>query len=306
MNKNERLNQHYVTIVRGNVLAKQWARKILGRRKLGRFLMVLKDPARAAALKIKPDQAEQIKNIPEDVKGTILATSTAVKELCEQYQKLTQRIARDMARLTGRDNEADLAQLESEAMVGLLKAIRSYSRLDVKFVTYAYRSVMNEVSRYLQRNGSGLSGVNASLLVRYKKCQERLYAANLPHNFEDVCREMKLTDKQAKRLKNSISEVASESDLEESLAKLLLDSKPDTSVDAEMIRRIEGVSMSRLERDSWISQNDEIRSLFPDAFPSLKAVAEAHGVTPQAASEALKRARGKLAAALSDWTPGDE
>jgi hypothetical protein len=76
------------------------------------------------------------------------------------------------------------------------------------------------------------------------------------------------------------------------------------SVDTELIRRIESVPLSRLERDAWISQNDEIRGLFPDALPSLKAVAAAHGeLTPQAASEALKRAKLKLARALGDWSP---
>lgn len=302
---NNKNDQHYHTLVKGNTLAKQHARRIMGRRKLGRFLTVLQQPARATALKVSPQQVEQIKAIPDGDKDAILATRNAVDDLCKQYTKLTQRIARDMAKLTGRDNDADIAQLESEAMVGLLKALRGYSRLDVKFVTYAYRSICNEVSRYLQRNTNGLSGVNASLLVRYKKCQEKLYKASLPHAFEDVCREMQLSVSQMKRLKDSLHEIASESDLEESLAKLLLDSKPDTRVDAELIRRIEGVCMSRLERDAWISQSDEVRALFPDAFPSLKAVAEAHGVTPQAASEALKRARQKLAAALDDWNPSE-
>jgi RNA polymerase sigma factor (sigma-70 family) len=296
------VSDHYEVLVKGNKLAKFHARRIMGRRKLGRFLTVLQQPARAAALKVSASQVEAIRAIPEEDRVAILATREAVDDLCRQYEKLAKKLARQLAQITGRDNDADLAQLESEATVGLLKAIRGYSRLDVKFVTYAYRTIRNEVSRYLQRNSNMLTGVNSPLVVKYKKRQEALSKEGLPHNFDDVCVELKLSAKQTKRLKDSLHEVASESDLEESLAKLLLDGKPKTSVDSELINRIEGVSMTTLERDSWISQNDEIRSLFPDAFVSLKEVAEHHAVTPQAASEALKRARKKLAAALGDWS----
>lgn len=301
---NEPTKLDYEILASGNMLAKTHARKIMGKRKLGRFLAVLVNPSRAAALKVKPEQLEAIKQVPVEDRNRILACREVVEKICKQYKVLTVKLAYKMARLTGRDNPADLEQLKSEATVGLLKAIRGYARTDIKFFTYCYRAITNEISRYLQRNGSTLPGVNSKLLVAYRRCYENLFKAGLPHDFDAVCREMKLKDKQIARLKRSISEISSESDLEESLSKLLLEDKPQMSVDTELIRRIESVPLSRLERDAWISQNDEIRGLFPDALPSLKAVAAAHGeLTPQAASEALKRAKLKLARALGDWSP---
>jgi DNA-directed RNA polymerase specialized sigma subunit len=297
------LKVYYGIMVRGNTLAKTWARRIMGRRKLGRFLSVLFCPAKAASLGVSNKQLEAIREIPKEDRDAIHRTQEVAHAVYFQFEKLAIKLARRFATGVGRDNDADIAQLESEAKVGLLKAIRAYSDLRVKFITYAHRAIRNEVSRYLQRAmGSGFAGVNSTLLVRYKKKQEEMLKASLPHNLEDVCRVLALTPKQIQRLKDALrAEVANESDMEETLAKLLTDNRKDTTVDLDLIHRLESVDLSSLEKFAWISQSDDIRVMFPDSFPSLKDVAAHFEVTPQAASEALKRARRKLAAALSEW-----
>lgn len=321
-------SRDYDILVKGNTLAKTWARKILGRRKLGRFLSVLLNPQRAEALNVSQEKVAQIMTIPTEDREAILATQDVVCRIATRFEKLALRIARKFAAGTGRDNDADVSQLESEAHVGLLKAIRGYSNREVKFITYAHKSITNEISRYLQRNyGGGLSGVNSTLLVRYKRKKEELYKASLPHSFEDVCRALELTAGQVKRLWASIrAEVTSESEMEESLASLLLDQHRNTNVDLELIDRLQATSLSKVEMFSFYAQNEEIRALFPEIrcdcsecrkrmetdpgfkgekFDSLKDVALHFNVTPQAASEALKRARKKLAAGLGeDWNPG--
>ncbi len=294
-------------LVRGNVVAKRWARQIMGRRKLGKFLSVLFNPCRATALRVPKAQVEQILAIPADDMSAILSTQDETHAVFCQFDKLASRLARRFACGVGRDNEADISQLESEARVGLLKAIRGYSNPEVKFITYAHKSIQNEISRYLQRSmGVTLTGVNVALLVKYKRKLEELTKASLPHGFEDVCRALELKESQIKRLRSAIhAEVTSENELEQNLAATLLDSRKNSNVDSDLIRKLELVSLSALEKYSWISQNDEIRAMFPDAFPSLKDVAAHFDVTPQAASEALKRARKKLAAGLgTDWKLG--
>jgi RNA polymerase sigma factor (sigma-70 family) len=298
--------QRYEILIRGNALAKTHARRIMGRRKLGRFLGAL-DHRKAASLGVKPEQLDAINSIPAEDRTMILQTQEVAHAIFHQFDRMAIRIARTFGRRVGRNNAADIAQLESEARVGLLKAIRGYSKPEIKFITYAYRAILNEVSRYLQRGmGDALSGVNSTLLVRYKRKLEELTKASLPNSFEDVCRALELTDKQAVRMKLALrAEVSSEGDMEESLAKLLTDHRKDTTVDLELIARLESASLTRLEKYAWISQSEDIRTLFPDSFQSLKDVATHFGVTPQAASEALKRARRKLAVALGDtWNPG--
>lgn len=300
---------NYKLLVKGNTLAKQWARKIMGRRKLGRFLKCILTPHRMKALNIPQNQQEAILAIPIEDRQAILATQEVVADIFTKYDKLALRIARKLASGVGRDQDADVTQFESEARVGLLKAIRGYSDPDVKFVTYAYRAIFNEVSRYIARStGVGLSGSPTALLVRYKRKVEELTKASLPHSFEDVCSALSLKSGQITRLRAALATIASENELEESagnaLAEILLDARKDSSVDLELIRRLEATALTSLEKFAWISQSPDIRALFPDAFPSLKDVAAHFEVTPQAASEALKRARRKLAASLGDdWNP---
>jgi RNA polymerase sigma factor (sigma-70 family) len=313
----------YAVLVKGNTLAKTWARKVLGRRKLGKFLSVVLDPRRGEALGVPQEKVEAIVAIPSEDRDAIFATQDVTCRVFNKFDKLALRIARKFAAGVGRDNDADVAQLESEARVGLLKAIRGYSNIEIKFITYAHRVIQNEVSRYIQRcMGMGLTGANATLLVRYKCKVEELTKASLPHSFEDVCRELELSAGQTSRLKDALrSEVTSESEMEDNLASVLVDSHRDTNVDLELIDRLNNTVMTKMETLCWYCQSEEIRVMFPEVrcdcsecrkrmetdptfkgerFESLKDVALHFDVTPQAASEALKRARKKLAASLGD------
>jgi RNA polymerase sigma factor (sigma-70 family) len=294
-----------LVLVKGNAIAKTHARRILGRRKLGRFLRVFNNPGCAASIKVKPAQVEEILNLPHEDRLAICESQEISQRVCLQFEKLAIRIANRYAVGVGKDSDADILQLESEAKVGLIKAIKAYSNAEIKFITYAHKTVSNEVSRYLQRGmGSTLSGTNNNLLVRYKKKREELSKASQPCSLEDVCLELELSPGQTSRLKDAIrAEVSHESDMDDALAKILTDPRKDTSVDCEFIKELEAVNLTKLEKFAFISQNDDIRAMFPDAFPSLKAVAAHFGVTPQAASEALKRARKKLSKALVQFRP---
>lgn len=300
---------NYKLLVKGNALAKKWARKIMGRRKLGRFLTCVFTPHQMQAMNVPLVQQEAISVIPGEDLEAIKATQFLVGEIYHKYDKLCLKIARRFARGVGRTQEADVSQFESEARVGLLKAIRGYSDMSTKFITYAYRTITNEVSRYIARSsGMGLTGASTALLLKYKRKLEELTNANHPNSFDDVCSVLSLSQKEIKRLRSSLTTITSENEIEHgidsSLADILLDQRKDTAVDMDLIRQLEQTALTSLEKFSWISQNNEIRDLFPDAFPSLKEVAAHFNVTPQAATEALKRARKKLAASLGkDWNP---
>jgi len=317
----------YEILVKGNTLAAQWARRILGRRKLGKFLSVLLNPQRSTeTLGIPQEKVEAIFAIPSKDRDAILATQGVVNRIFNKFDRLALSVARKFAAAIGRDNDADVTQLESEARVGLLKAIRGYTRLQIKFITYAHKSCFNEVSRYVQRKmGISLCGVNASLLVRYKRKMEELYKASLPHSFEDVCRELGLKNGQIIRLRDALNaQVTSESELEDNLSSLLLASNRSAFVDAELIKKFNNIAIGKMEMCAFFAQSADVRALFPQfhcnccecekrrntepdfkmTFDSLKDVAAHFGVTPQAASEALKRARVKYAAALGrEWNP---
>jgi RNA polymerase sigma factor (sigma-70 family) len=312
-------DRDYEVLVQGNILAKTWARRILGRRKLGRFLTVLLNPCRAESFGLTEAQVEAILAIPQEDQEAIKATQGITAKLFEEFQRLSVRIARRYAAGTGHSSLADIADLESEASVGLLKAIRGYSSTETKFVTYAHKTINNEVSRYLQE--SGIIRGHQPLLVRYKRKLEELIKSGLPHTFEDVCLALSLTEGQVSRLQDTLAaEVTSESEMEEALGNLLI-AKPDDRVDQELIDRLGIPSLSMLEKHAWYT-HDEARGLFPEIhcdccdcreraqedpdfkgekFETLKDVAQHFGVTPQAASEAVKRARKKLAKHLGDW-----
>lgn len=299
----------YQLLVDGNKLAKQWARKIFGRRNLGKFLKCVLTPQQMKTLNISQKHQEGISLIPKEDLQAIIATQDLVAEVFAKYDKLAIRIARNLSTNLGRKQDADVTQFESEARVGLLKAIRGYSDLKVKFITYAYRAIFNEVSRYISRShGAGLSGTPTALITRYKRKTEELASLSLPHSFDDVCMAMGLKVNQKRRLRLALTTVASENEMMDSadnaLADTLLDSRQSGTVDAELISRLEATALSSLEKFAWISQSPDIRDLFPDAFDSLKEVAVYFEVTPQAASEALKRARKKLAVSVGkDWNP---
>jgi len=292
----------YKKLAQGNVLAREWSRKILGRRKLGKFLSVLLNKKKIG---VTPEQYDAIQAIPAEDVCVIMTSRDVVTQIVLQFENMTRKIARKIASKVGRTNKADVSQLESEAMVGLLKAARGYTNLKVQFFTYAYRAAYNEVSRYMQRSyGSTLSGANNSLLWKYENKRVELCHDSKPHTFDDVCEALNLTNRQRHRLIKTInSGVVSESELEHNLASTLMDNKSNRKVDAELIERMEQVALSEIEKFAFISQ-EEIRDLFPDAFSSLREAADHCGFTSQAATEALRRARKKIAFAVGEeWNP---
>lgn len=285
-------------LIQGNMLAKTWARKILGRRKLSRFLAVLSNPASAPLHKISKDQVKAILDIPVKDRKDILAIDEVTQEVYDKFEKMALKLAYKYALFSGRTREEDRQDIVSEARKGLLKAIRGYSSKETQFSTYAHITVQNEISRYLQYGMGILSGINYSLLVRYERKRDELAKASAADSFEDVCRELQLKKGEISRLKRALAaKVTHESEMENDLASVLADHRQNTSVDQELLARIGQVELKVLEKYAFISQQC-VRELFPDAFPSLKAVAEHFGVSNANVGYALKSAKKKLAAAL--------
>lgn len=279
----------------GNRVAKRKAREILGKRKLAVLHQVLRDPGCATRFKLKPEQVAMIQAIPPEQVLLIKGTWEVAGTLWRQYRRMILKVMRKMAARVGIMDEQSLADLEGEATVGFLKAVRGYTKGTYRFSTYFCTAVRTEVRRYIKRT-RGLSGANEKLLIAYRAIQEALTTKGEAHTFWDCVKALKLNEKQTRKLWGTLQEPCSEQELEETLANLIVDKRAG-GIDYDLIEAIAVVEMSCLERDAFMAQ-EQLRGIFPLAHRNLKAVAEAHGVSPQAANYACERARSKLAVRL--------
>lgn len=278
----------------GNVVARRWSLKLLGKRRRGIFHQVLADPCKAKQLKVTEAEMASINAIPEADKAAVRATWAATDALWEQYKRLVYRLTRNFAVRLGLDESA-IPDLEGEATVAFLKSVRGYDDRNFSFSAYFGMGVKTELRRYVKRC-RGLAGANEKLLISYQQAWQELANKGLPHAFEDVCVHLNLSKKKCVALWGTLQEPTSEGDMAEPLAKIVVD-KSAGAVDADLICAIGMVELSILERDAWITR-DEVRGLFPGARKSMKAVAVAHKVSPQAAAYAAQRANAKIVAKL--------
>lgn len=278
----------------GNRVAKKQARRILGKKKLAVLHQVLRNP-RANTHKITEEQLAEILSIPADQVLLIKATWQAAGPLLTQYRLMVIKMMRRLALRLGITDEQSLCDLEGEATVGFLKAIRGYSKAQFAFTTYFCCCVRTEIRRYIKRT-RGLSGANEQLLMAYRRTWEALATAGKPHDFWACCLAMELKPKQVRRLWGTLQEPVSEQELQETLQNLVVDRNAD-GLDYDLVEAIGMVDMSSLERDAF-EASGEVRGIFPRAYKNLKEVAAAHGVSPQAANYAWKRAQQLLASRM--------
>ena len=277
----------------GNMVARRWSLKLLGKRRRGIFHLVMKEPHKQKQLNVTDAEMAGINAIPEADKAAVRATWDAGAKLWQQYKRLVYKLARNFAVKLGM--ERSLPDLEGEAMVAFLKAVRGYDDRGFSFSAYFGMAIRTELRRYVKRC-RGLSGANEELLIAYQQAWQELANKGLPHSFEDVCVHLKLSGKKRVALWGTLQEPSSEGDLSEPLARIVVD-KSAGAVDADLITAIGMVELSILERDAWITR-DEVRGLFPGARKNMKAVAAAHSVSPQAAAYAAQRANAKIVAKL--------
>jgi hypothetical protein len=281
-------------LAEGNVLARRWSLKILGNRRRGVFHQVLKEPHKAAQLKVTDEELAQINAIPLEDRTAIRRTWAVAGDLWEQYKRLVYRLSRTFANRVGVE-ESQLPDLIGEATVAFLKSVRGYDDRGFSFSAYFGMSLKTELRRYIKRT-RGLAGANEALLISYQQKWQELATAGLPHGFEDVADALNLTKAGRERLWGTVQEPTGEGDLPESLARVVVDKRAG-AVDGDLIRAIGMVELSVLERDAWITR-EEVRGLFPGAATNMRAVARNHGVSPQAACSAGKRANEKIVGKL--------
>jgi hypothetical protein len=278
----------------GNVVARRWSLKILGKRRRCIFHQVLKEPGKARQLKVTPEEMQQIQAIPVEDLRLVRATWEVAGYLWEQNRKLVYRLTRNFALRLGIDGSVE-GDLIGESTVAFLKAVRGYDDRQFSFGAYFGMAIRTDLRRYIKRT-RGLSGANEKLLIAYQQKWQELATQGLPHSFEDVVVALGLSDKHRECLWGTLQEPTGEGELAESLANVVVD-KSVGSVDADLIRAIGMVELSELERDAWITR-DEVRDLFPGAKKNMRTVAKRHEVSPQAASFAAQRANAKIVAKL--------
>lgn len=278
----------------GNVVARRWSLKILGKRRRGIFHQVLKSPCKQQRLKVSDAEMSELRAIPPADLLLVQETWCVAGELWEQYKRLVYRLARTFGLKLGVEDEK-LGDLIGEATVAFLKAVRGYDDRTFSFSAYFGMAINTELRRYIKRT-RGLAGANEKLLIAYQKKWQELATAGLPHSFEDVAIALEMSDKLRAKLWGTLQEPTGEGDLPESLSNVVVD-KSAGAVDSDLIRAIGMVELSLLERDAWITR-DEVRGLFPGAAKNMKLVAKNHNVSPQAAAYAAQRANVKIAAKL--------
>lgn len=277
------------SLAKGNTIAKHWSKEILGNRRLDVLHYVMGNPSKSGD-KVTAEELEKIRAIPQDDAIAIRATWDASEKLWNQYKRLIYRLASKFHMKVGLPDQ-QLVDLQSESMVCYLKAVRGYSDLSYNFGTYLGRCIYTGLRRYLQK-GRGFKGANEALMIKYKEMNQHLAIQGLPHDFDAICVEMQLSEKQRMKLWDSIQEPVSENELAESLDKVVTDKS--SNVNNDLITAIGMVELSLLERDAFIS-SDEVRGLFPDSYETFKEVGSAHSVTAAAAAAAAGRAREKIA-----------
>jgi hypothetical protein len=282
------------TLAAGNVVARRWAMKILGVRRRGIFHQVLMEPHKCEALGVTADEMVQVASIPVADKELMEKTWALSGVLWEQYRKLIYRLSRNFMVRLGLD-ETKLPDLIGEATVSFLKSVRGYDDRQFSFSAYFGFAVKTDLRRYVKKT-RGLAGANEKLLIAYQHKWQELATKGEPHGFEDVVLALGLSEKNRERLWGTLQEPTGEGDLAEPLARVVVD-KSAGPVDSDLISAIGMVELSVLERDAWISR-DEVRGLFPGARKTMRAVAVAHGVSPQAAAYAAVRANTKIVAKL--------
>lgn len=300
----------------GNAVSKKWARRILGRRKLAKFLRVFQNPATAASSRIKPEQAAQIAAIPEEDRQKILAALNIGKAVAVQYDAMCSKLANKFAVRTGRAGTEEASDLAQEARIGLLKAVRGYTDPEICFGTYCWTAIFNEISRYAQENCHIVSGVNGAILAKFEACRDSMRQEGLHPTIEEVVERMEGDktpadpEKAAKKKRRAVAKITkmivasnckpdSDSEKEDTFARVLIDRRRDLTMDSELLDRLAKINtLTLLESDAF-----KVSAGYPDAPRTQKEVARIHGKTPQAVTAALKRARQKIRAALDDFRP---
>lgn len=274
----------------GNVLAKKWALKCLGRRRLAFLHQIMQNASSALKLGVTQQEVADIRAIPEADEKLIRATWVVTADLWKKYERMVEKITIRFANRVG-INASGLPDLKSEATVAFLKAVRGYSDTNFEFSTYFCTCVKTELRRYVKRC-RGLSGGNEKLLIMYRAKQEELSSAGLDCSFDAVCTALNLSKKLRDKCWGTLQEPVSEGDLVEPLDKVVV-AKANSNVDPELVAAISMVEMSELERDAFVSQ-ESIRELFPQSYKTMREVATIHDCTPQAAAFAAMRATEKI------------
>lgn len=279
-----------VDLAAGNVCAKRWALKCLGRRRLAFLHQVMQNASSAVKLGVSSEEVAAIKAIPEEDVRLIRATWGAATQLWQKYERMVMKMTMRFAARVG-INSSDLPDLQGEATVAFLKAVRGYSDTSFEFSTYFCCCVKTELRRYVKRC-RGLSGGNEKLLIMYRAKHEELFACGMDCSFDAVCTALNFTKKQREKCWGTLQEPVSEGDLVEPLSKVVAKVSA-TGVDPELVVAISMVEMSELERDAFVSQ-ESIRELFPKSYKTMREVATVHSCTPQAAAFAAIRATEKI------------
>lgn len=157
----------FIRLAASNELAKQYAERLMGKRKYRDFRKVLAQYASGRPID-GPNQV-MIDSIP----AVDLAKMLDVEELREIFVEKAKYLATKVAnnvtfKFTSPSNNCDMGNLRGQAQVFLLYAIYGYDNPEIKFSTYAYHVVKNELDRYVLMQHTGLSS-NSMDMVEAKR-----------------------------------------------------------------------------------------------------------------------------------------
>lgn len=184
-----------------------------------------------------------------------------------------------------------IEDLQSEAYVGFMIAIRMYSNSEFCFRTYLGKAIWTTLNKYVQRQRL-MKGGDGRVLRKYIQKREELIISGKANKFEDVCDVLKLSKVSRKNLRSMLVQ-------EEELDNNLVNKKGFDSIErSELFSAIESVELSVLEADSFKSR---VSDLFPDSCDNFKGVATRYGVSIEAARQAYLRAKRKLAEKLPHY-----
>jgi len=154
-------------MVRGNRIAKRWAKKLYGNRK-HKFMRTIIDGGKTDAL--TSQEVTQISEIPAADMEKIKAVSDIRNDVIVAFVPLVEKLSRRMG------FNADLQdELFGEGMLKMIEIVNGYSDLSVKFITYAQCALQGHFLR-IRKRFSRNTEVKASKRAKKisKKTKKRL------------------------------------------------------------------------------------------------------------------------------------
>jgi DNA-directed RNA polymerase specialized sigma subunit len=187
-------------LIESNLMAVKYANRFFGpgRRSCRKFRKLIANYAAETLTKEDRFLLPKIQAIPADDLRIILDAEQLKDAIAEGFKYLARRAARRVSSLFG----CDFDDLHGESKIHLIWAIYGYKRYGIKFMTYAYRTMCTELTRYAIESYVGLTGRSSDLTNlkrRFAEVEMSLRQEGKAVTFHNVAEVLRCKDDRTKK-----------------------------------------------------------------------------------------------------------